>query len=94
MGAPLRLMVYRHSVFYTPLLAGIGGGWFEAEGFVPTYTVMPPGRTVADMLTAGEIDVSQTAVSASWAYLERGETPPVACFAPGAVRMPTFAGRN
>lgn len=81
MPTPLRLMVYRHSVFYSPLLAGIGAGLFAAEGFAPTYTVMPPGRTVADMLARGDIDVSQTAVSASFAYLERNELPPVACFA-------------
>ncbi len=29
----LNLMVYRHSVFYSPLLAGIAGGFFAAEGF-------------------------------------------------------------
>jgi NitT/TauT family transport system substrate-binding protein len=81
MPTPLRLMVYRHSVFYSPLLAGIGAGLFAAEGFAPTYTVMPAGRTVADMLAGGEIDVSQTAVSASFAWLERNELPPVACFA-------------
>lgn len=77
----LNLMVYRHSAFYSPLLAGIGGGFFAREGFAPSYTVMPAGRSVGDMLACGEIQVSQSAVSTAWPYLDRGETPPFAIFA-------------
>jgi NitT/TauT family transport system substrate-binding protein len=77
----LNLMVYRHSAFYSPLLAGIGGGFFAAEGFEPTYTVMPPGKTVAEMLVSGAIHVSQTAVSGAWPCLEKGERPPFVNFA-------------
>jgi hypothetical protein len=39
---PLRLMVYRHSAFYSPILSAIAGGFLPHEGFEPTYTVMPP----------------------------------------------------
>lgn len=83
MGAmgTLNLMVYRHSAFYSPLLAGIGGGFFAAEGFEPTYTVMPPGKTVAEMLVSGAIHVAQTAVSGAWPCLEKGERPPFVNFA-------------
>jgi len=77
----LNLMVYRHSAFYSPILSAIAGGFLAHEGFEPSYTVMPPGRSVGEMIAAGEIQVSQTAVSGSWAYLERGETPPFAHFA-------------
>ena len=77
----LNLMVYRHSAFYSPLIAGIAGGFFAAEGFEPTYTIMPPGKTVGEMLVSGAIHVSQTAVSGSWPYLEKGERPPFISFA-------------
>src|SRR6185503_15442162 len=42
---------------------------------------MPPNRSVGEMLASGEIHVSQTAVSGSWAYLEKGESPPFVHFA-------------
>jgi len=77
----LNLMVYRHSVFYSPLLAGIAGGFFAAEGLEPTYTVMPPGKSVSEMLVSGVIHVSQTAVSGAWPYLEKDERPPYVNFA-------------
>jgi NitT/TauT family transport system substrate-binding protein len=77
----LNLMVYRHSAFYSPILSAISGGFLAHEGFEATYTVMPPGRSVGEMIASGEIQVSQTAVSGSWAYLERGETPPFVHFA-------------
>jgi hypothetical protein len=60
----LRLMVYRHSAFYSPILSAIAGGFLAHEGFEATYTVMPPGRSVGEMTVSGEIHVSQTAVSA------------------------------
>lgn len=78
---PLNLMVYRHSAFYSPILAGIGSGFFAREGFAPTYTVMPPGRDVGDMLAAGEIHVSQASVSSAWPWLDRGTQPPFRLFA-------------
>ncbi len=81
MAAALNLMVYRHSAFYSPLLAGIGAGFFARAGFAPTYTVMPADRSVGAMLASGEIHVSQAAVSSAWPYLDRGETPPFVIFA-------------
>lgn len=77
----LNLMVYRHSAFYGPLLAGIAGGFFAAEGFEPTYSVMQPGKSVAEMLLSGAIHVSQSSVSAAWPYLEKNERPPFVSFA-------------
>lgn len=78
---PLNLMVYRHSAFYSPILAGIAGGFFSRAGFDPTYTVMPPGRDVGEMIAAGEIHVSQASVSTAWPWLDRGEQPPFTLFA-------------
>ncbi|PON18378.1 hypothetical protein C2W62_08260 [Candidatus Entotheonella serta] len=78
--AVLRLMASRHSAFYSPLLGTIAGGFLQAEGFEPAYSPLPPGQTVAQLLTAGEIHVAQSAVSSSWAPLERGEQPPTVHF--------------
>jgi NitT/TauT family transport system substrate-binding protein len=77
----LRLMASRHSAFYSPLLGAIAGGFLQGEGFEPVYTPLPPGKTVAQLLTAGEIDVAQSAVSASWGALEQGQQPPTVHFA-------------
>lgn len=78
---PLNLMVYRHSAFYSPILAGIAGGFFAREGFTPTYTLMPAGRDVGSMIASGEIHVSQASVSTSWGLLEKGGTPAFTIFA-------------
>ena len=77
----LRVMASRHSAFYSPLLGAIAGGFLQEEGFEPTYTPLPPGQAVAQLLAAGEIDVAQSAVSSSWAPLEKGEQPPTVHFA-------------
>ena len=59
----LNLMVYRHSAFYSPVLSAIAGGFLAHEGFEATYAVMPPQRSVGEMIASGEIHVSQSAVS-------------------------------
>jgi NitT/TauT family transport system substrate-binding protein len=77
----LRLMASRHSAFYSPLLATFAAGFLQEEGVDATYRVLPAGRTVGDFLAAGEIDVSQSAVSYSWSVLEKGGQPPAVHFA-------------
>lgn len=77
----LRVMASRHSAFYSPLLGAIAGGFLQAQGFDPVYASLPPGKTVAQLLAAGEIDVAQSAVSASWGALEQGQQPPTVHFA-------------
>ena len=78
----LRVMASRHSAFYTPLLGAIAGGFLQEEGFDPVYAPLPPGKTVGQLLVAGEIDVAQSAVSSSWGPLEQGQQPPTVHFAP------------
>lgn len=78
---PLRIMVSRHSAFYSPLLAGIAAGYFAEEGFEPSYAVVPAKKTVAEYIASGEVDVAQSAVSASWTALERGAEAPMVHFA-------------
>ena len=77
----LRVMASRHSAFYSPLLGAIAGGFLQEEGFESVYTPLPPGKTVAQLLAAGEIDVAQSAVSSSWGPLEQGQQPPIVHFA-------------
>ena len=76
----LNLMVYRHSAFYSPILSAIAGGFLAHEGFEATYTVMPAQRSVGEMIASSEIHVSQSAVSASWPFLEKGAKPPFVHF--------------
>jgi NitT/TauT family transport system substrate-binding protein len=79
--AVLRIMASRHSAFYSPLLGAVSGGFLKEERFDPVYSPVPPGKTVVQLLAAGEIDVAQSAVSGSWGPLERGESPPTMHFA-------------
>ena len=66
----LRIMVSRHSAFYSPLLATFAASFLNEEGLQATYQVVPPGRSVGEFLAAGEIEVAQSAVSYSWGVLE------------------------
>jgi len=68
----LRIMVYRHSVFYSPLIASIGGGFLKDEGLEATYFQKPPQRNPYEMFRDGEVDIMQAAVSTSWDPLSKG----------------------
>lgn len=71
-NAQLRIMVYRHSVFYSPLITTIAGGFLEDEGLSAAYFQKPPQRNLYDMFRSGEIDIMQAAVSTSWDPLSKG----------------------
>src|SRR5262249_5247605 len=71
-GGQLRIMVYRHSVFYSPLIAAIAGGFLKDEGLSATYFQQPPQRSQYEMFRQGEIDIMQAAVSTSWDPLSKG----------------------
>ena len=77
----LRLVVSRHSAFYSPFISTIAGGFLEKEGLSGTYAVAPAGSTSPSEVATGRADVGQAAVSASWGPLDRGEVPPVRQFA-------------
>lgn len=79
--AKIRIMASRHSAFYSPLIGAIAGGFLKAAGFEASYAVLPAGKNVQDFIGAGEIDVAQSAVSGSWAPLERGQQPRAVHFA-------------
>ena len=73
MNGPLRVMVSRHSAFYTPLIAVVGAGFLHEEGVEGEYRVLPPGRGLHELIRSGDVDVMQTAVSSNWEAIERGE---------------------
>ena len=74
-------MVFRHSAFYTPLIATIAGGFIDKEGLTGSYAVLPSGASIIDEVTSGRVDVAQAAVSLSWNDLEKGQKPAIAQFA-------------
>ena len=65
-------MVYRHSVFYSPLIAAIAGGFLKDEGLEAEYFPKPLGRNHYEMFRQGKIDIMQAAVSTSWDPLSKG----------------------
>jgi NitT/TauT family transport system substrate-binding protein len=77
----IRIMVSRHSAFYSPLLSTIAAGYLSEEGFESTYEVLGPGSDAQELIRNGEIDILQSAVSSSWARLERNEANLAAHFA-------------
>src|SRR2546427_12525804 len=68
----LRIMVYRHSVFYSPLIATIGMGVLKQEGLDATYFQKPQDRNQYDMFRRGEVEIMQAAVSTSWDPRSKG----------------------
>jgi NitT/TauT family transport system substrate-binding protein len=68
----LRITAYRHSVFYTPLIATVAGGFLKNGGIDATYSPKAPQRNLYEMFRAGEIDIMQAAVSTSWDPLSKG----------------------
>jgi NitT/TauT family transport system substrate-binding protein len=68
----LRLMVYRHSVFYSPLIVTIAAGFLKEEGLEAEYFQKPAQRSQYEMFRNGEVDIMQAAVSTSWDPLSKG----------------------
>jgi NitT/TauT family transport system substrate-binding protein len=83
-GIPMKtinLMASRHSAFYSPFICCIAGGFLEREGLQGKYHVVGTGQRTGAEITSGHMDVGQSAVSAGWIRLEKGEKPDVAHFA-------------
>ncbi len=69
----LRIMVARHSAFYSPLIATIAGGFLAEEGIEAAYSVLPPTGGSHGLLQRGEIDVMQSAPGSNWGPMEKGQ---------------------
>ena len=79
--AEIKIMVSRHSAFYSPVIALIAKGFLEKEGSIGTYQVLPAGASIVEEVASGRMAVGQAAVSSSWSDLEKVEKPLVAQFA-------------
>jgi NitT/TauT family transport system substrate-binding protein len=56
----IRIQFTRFSAFYTPLIATIAGGFLKEEGFDPTHSIAPPGKSAIESLVDGTADVITT----------------------------------
>lgn len=72
---PLHILVSRHSVFYSPLIATIAGGFLERRGMVAEYGILAQGQRSAALIREGSVDIMQSAVSSNWKPMEHGESP-------------------
>ena len=79
--ARIRIMFSRFSAFYSPLIAAQAAGFLKAEGLDAELSVAGAGISPQAGLRDGALDLIQSAVSASFAVLERGETPDLVHFA-------------
>ena len=77
----LRILVLRHSAFYTPLLLTMAGGLLREEGLAAEYRIAASLDELVDAIAGAGCDLAQSAVATSFAWLERGETPPFVHFA-------------
>jgi NitT/TauT family transport system substrate-binding protein len=77
----IRIVVSRHSAFYSPLIGVIAGGFLKREGLTATYRVLQAGETSHGLITSGAADVIQSAVSSNWRPMEAGKKDLPAHFA-------------
>jgi NitT/TauT family transport system substrate-binding protein len=81
MAQALSIQFTRFSAFYSPLIATIAGGFLKDEGFEPSYSIAPAGKSAIAGLLDGSVHVAQSAPSQGFAPLEKGEQPPAVHFA-------------
>lgn len=81
MAQALSIQFTRFSAFYSPLIATIAGGFLRDEGFEPSYSMAPAGKSAIAGLLDGSVHVAQSAPSQGFTPLEKGEQPPAVHFA-------------
>ncbi|MCR9214304.1 MAG: ABC transporter substrate-binding protein [Proteobacteria bacterium] len=69
------------SAFYTPLISAISGGFLEAEGLRPDWSVAPPSVSAIESLENGSAHVVQSALSQGFNALAKGKTLTTSHFA-------------
>ncbi|RVU38689.1 ABC transporter substrate-binding protein [Hwanghaeella grinnelliae] len=79
--AKINIQFTLFSAFYSPLISTMSGGFLEAEGLEPEWSVSPPGVTAIESLKNGSAHVVQSALSQAFGPLNKGETPPAVHFA-------------
>lgn len=69
------------SAFYSPLISTMSGGFLQAEGLKPNWSVAPPGVSAIAALEDGSAHVIQSALSQGFMSLNKGQTPTAVHFA-------------
>jgi NitT/TauT family transport system substrate-binding protein len=77
----IRIMFSRYSAFYSPLIATRAAGLLAAEGLEAVFSIASPTEVPRARLRDRSVDLIQSAVSASFAPLERGEKSDIVHFA-------------
>jgi NitT/TauT family transport system substrate-binding protein len=77
----IRIQFTLFSAFYSPLISTMSGGFLEAEGLDPEWSVSPPGVSALEALKSGAAHVVQSALSQGFTTLGKGETPEAVHFA-------------
>jgi NitT/TauT family transport system substrate-binding protein len=77
----LRIMVSRHSAFYSPLISTLAAGFLKEQGLEGVYSVLGKGQRSHVLIRDGAVDIMQSAVSSNWKAAEAGESPLPAHFA-------------
>ena len=79
--ATINIQFTMFSAFYSPLISTMSGGFLEAEGLEPEWSVSPPGVTAIAALVDGSAHAVQSALSQGFTSLAKGETPEAVHFA-------------
>jgi len=79
--AKINIQFTLFSAFYSPLISTFSGGFLQAEGLEPEWSISPPGVSAIAALDTGEAHVVQSALSQGFGPLSRGETPSCVHFA-------------
>lgn len=77
----IRIQFTLFSAFYSPLISTMSGGFLEAEGLDPEWSVAKPGVSALAALDDGSAHVVQSALSQGYTTLNKGETPSALHFA-------------
>ena len=77
----IRIQFTLFSAFYSPLISAMSGGFLEAEGLEPEWSVAPPGVSALAALDDGSAHIAQSALSQGFTPLNKGETPSTVHFA-------------
>lgn len=79
--AQINIQFTLFSAFYSPLISTMSGGFLQAEGLEPNWSVAPPGVSAIAALEDGSAHVIQSALSQGFMSLNKGETPTAVHFA-------------
>ena len=79
--AKINIQFTLFSAFYSPLISTMSGGFLQAEGLEPEWSVAPAGVSAIDALDNGTAHVVQSALSQGFGPLNKGEAPSVVHFA-------------